>query len=354
MKIAIVNQFPSVTKYLGTLITVEQGHQVIWTANNGKEAVSYCLRNTPDLIIMDLIMSVMDGVAAARAIMQATPCAVLILATDVNAYPDMVLEAMKIGVIDVLNTPNEQNANSRAFLNKINAINRLIEQRSDVFNRSTRAKHLAAANDVSNNREEKSTSASKQQTTTSPKHLIAIGASTGGPGAVLGILKELPANFSAPIIVVQHVEEEFIQGLATWFGKNIALNVKIAQDEDYPHVGQVLIAGGKRHLVMSRRQTVRYIDKADMLYMPSVDMFFDSIIDYWPGKIIGILLTGIGWDGASGLKKLRTAGHTTIAQNEKSCIVYGMPKAAIEMDAADHVLAPEQIGSMLKRILPCF
>jgi two-component system, chemotaxis family, response regulator WspF len=367
MKIAIVSSFLSTIQRVSHLIETEQPHHhIIWTATNGQVAVNRCVQDTPDLIFMDLVMPVKDGVAATRLIMQATPCAILILTHSVHSYPETVAEAIKAGAIDVLDTPHESAHNSKQFLNKINAIERLISQRHDVFRRSTRQRCLNPASIIDRTATaitpsfNSSPSSSHWQATsqllqssarTPPRYLVAIGASTGGPGAVLGILRELTASFPAPIVVVQHVEDEFIPGLAAWFGKQIALPVKIAQTEDCPQMGQVLIVGGSHHLVLSTRQTLRYVEQAGMIYRPSIDLFFASLVENWPGKVIGILLTGIGWDGANGLKQLRTAGHITMAQNEKSCVVYGMPKAAVALDAAAHILAPEQMGSALKRLV---
>jgi len=362
MQIAIVSSFPALTQQLTKLIKTTQ-FKIAWTANNGQEAVKLCTKIIPDLILMDLVMPIMDGIVATRIIMQTTPCAILMLTHSISSYPNMASEAIKAGAIDVLNTPDNYETNTQILLNKINAVGKLIEQKSDIFKSRVRYRYCNNSLHENNTKIETSSSpiqlslptnnsyGNKIESSTPPDYLVAIGASTGGPSAVLGVLQQLAATFPAPIVVVQHVEEQFVSGLATWFEKQIALTVKIAQEQDRPQIGQVLIAGGSRHLVFSSKQMLRYIDQIGMLYCPSVDLFFESLAENWPGKVIGVLLTGMGCDGATGLKKLKEKGHVTIAQNEKSCVVYGMPKAAIELKAAEYVLAPDQIGFILNRLV---
>lgn len=351
MKIAIVSSFPVIIQQLTNLIKTTQNFQIIWTAKNGQEAIKLCTKIVPDLIIMDLIMPIMDGITATRTIMQSTPCAILMLTNSLSSYPNMVSEAIKVGAIDVLNTPNTDDVHTKTLLNKIKAIHNLIEQKSNIFHRYKRQ----ITNDIPLHKNIHKIEATIDEDISEPhkssNYLVAIGASTGGPSAVLSVLQQLAASFPAPIVVVQHVEDQFISGLAAWFEKQIALTVKIAQEKDYPQIGQVLIAGGNRHLIFSSKQTLNYMDKSDLLYCPSVDVFFESIAEYWQGKIIGVLLTGMGCDGANGMKKLREKGHVTIAQNEQSCVVYGMPKVAIEMKAAEYILTPQQIGLMLNRLV---
>jgi two-component system response regulator WspF len=362
MKIAIVSSFSTLVQKVSNLIETNQTFQVVWTAKNGQEAVKFCTKVIPDLIIMDLVMPIMDAVASTRIIMRSTPCAILILTNAIDSYPNMVSEVIKAGAIEVLNAPNDD-VSSKNLLNKIKAVGKLIEQRSDMFHRRSRQERV-------NDKLNKCTNTSELNSSHSPfalfsnqinsnidnyikstNYLVAIGASTGGPGAVLGVLRQLAATFPAPIIVVQHVEDQFVPGLAAWFEKQIALPIKIAEEAAQPQISTVLIAGGSKHLVLSSKQNLRYIEQTDMLYCPSVDLFFESLAEHWNGKIIAILLTGMGFDGANGLKILRDKGHITIAQNEQSCVVYGMPKAAIELKAAEYILAPEQIGLILNRLV---
>lgn len=181
-----------------------------------------------------------------------------------------------------------------------------------------------------------------------PVHLIAIGASAGGPAALVRIITSLPGSFRSCLVIVQHVASPFAPALASWLGGQSALPVRIAEEGDLPAPGLILLAGRDRHLVMMNGGRLGYrIRPTDCSYRPSVDVFFESIVENWPCRATGVLLTGMGRDGARGLLRLREAGHHTIAQDRTTSAVYGMPKAAAELGAATEVVRLEQIGVRL-------
>lgn len=181
--------------------------------------------------------------------------------------------------------------------------------------------------------------------------LVAIGASAGGPAALTRILTCLPANFAAPIVVVQHVDPQFALGLTNWLGDQTPLTVRLAQDHDSPRPGTILLAGCARHLVFTKHHHLTYTSEpADCAYRPSVDVFFNSALQHWRGRVIGVLLTGMGRDGAQGLRALRLDGHHTIAQDQLSSAVYGMPKAAAELKAATEILHLNHIGLRIRSL----
>src|SRR6266853_2403814 len=170
--------------------------------------------------------------------------------------------------------------------------------------------------------------------------LVAIGASAGGPAALAKVLADLPADLPAPIVIVQHVDVQFAAGLADWLEHQTRLEVRVAREGDRPQPGTVLLAGGDNHLVFASATRLTYTrEPAECSYRPSVDVFFKSANRFWPGDIIAIVLTGMGRDGAEGLLALRESGHHTIAQDKSSSAVYGMPKAAAELRAANDILA---------------
>jgi len=178
--------------------------------------------------------------------------------------------------------------------------------------------------------------------------LVAIGASAGGPVALGTILSQLPKEFPAAILVAQHVDAEFVPALVSWLARQCRLSVRTATQGDVPQPGTILIAAGEAHLVFSSPNRLAYTClPADSAYRPSVDVLFKSILQHWPGRVAAVLLTGMGRDGAEGLRLLRVGGHYTIAQDRTSSAVYGMPKAATEMDAATEVLALDQIAPRL-------
>lgn len=331
MKIAIVNDLALAVEALRRALALRPEHTVLWTAANGEEAVARCAEQRPELVLMDLLMPGMDGVEATRRIMADTPCAVLIVTASVRDNAPLVFEAMGHGAIDATDVPvlGDDRAESAApLLAKIDMVGRLIGDRP------RKAAHKSAA---------VRRSAARQ--------LVAIGASAGGPPAVAKVLGGLPEKFPAAIVVVQHIDEQFAQGMADWLSRYSVWPVRVARPGDSPTVGTVLLAGTDEHLVVNSDGCLGYSrEPLGLSYCPSVDVFFASINASWPGPAIGVLLTGMGRDGAAGLKALRLKGHHTIAQDKASSAVYGMPKAAAELGAAVDILPIEQIAARLQDI----
>jgi two-component system response regulator WspF len=164
-------------------------------------------------------------------------------------------------------------------------------------------------------------------------------------------LKDLPPELPAPVIIVQHLSEEFVPGLIDWLSSQTSLKVRMAQEGDQPCSGQVLVAGGSHHLIFKNETTLGYTEHpADSIHKPSIDVFFKSVAQRWGFKATGVLLTGMGRDGAAGLKMMRNQGYLTLAQDQKTSVVYGMPKAAAAMEAAAEILPLDGVAPRLKRI----
>jgi two-component system response regulator WspF len=182
--------------------------------------------------------------------------------------------------------------------------------------------------------------------------LVAIGASAGGPAALAVVLKGLPKDFSAAIVIIQHLDSQFASGLAEWLGQHSGLPVRVAVEGDRPVAGTVLIASTQDHMRLTAADRIGYTSEPrENVYRPSVDVFFQSVSQHWRGGAVGVLLTGMGRDGAIGLKALRDQGHHTIAQDEASSAVYGMPKAAARLKAAVDILPMTGIASRLVDVL---
>lgn len=181
--------------------------------------------------------------------------------------------------------------------------------------------------------------------------IVAIGASTGGPTAVQEVLSQLPKDFPGAIVIVQHVEMRHASGMSDWLGDGLSMPVRIACEGDRPLPGTALFSATNDHLVLRPNGRLAYTkNPIDEPYRPSVDAFFASLALYAKEKIIAVLLTGMGRDGGRGLLALRRLGHTTMAQDQESSIVYGMPKAAAELGAAMEILNPTKIGHRLKEL----
>ena len=189
---------------------------------------------------------------------------------------------------------------------------------------------------------------SKPQPPLSNARLIAIGASAGGPVALARIISYLPANFCTPIVIVQHVDPQFAPGLANWLDNQTPLRVRLAQEGDAPCPGTILLAGRDQHLVLTLSHRLDYVaEPLDCSYRPSVDVFFKSIRRHWIGEVLGVLLTGMGRDGAQGLLQMRSAGSQTIAQDEASSVVWGMPGEAVALGAAQLVVPLSAMAAKL-------
>ncbi|MGQ4647052.1 chemotaxis-specific protein-glutamate methyltransferase CheB [Lyngbya aestuarii] len=337
MRIAIVDDTLMVTEALRRVLQTVPDYELAWVARNGLQAVTKCAEDTPDLILMDLVMPVMDGVEATRRIMANSPCAILVVTASVSGRESKVFAAMGQGALDAVVTPIMHSDGSiqggEDLLSKVATIGKLLG---------------------------KSGSKKSQPPVTwpwdfSPKpnyHLVAIGASTGGPRALATILSGLDKSLPAAFVIIQHVDVKFAPGLVEWLDNQTSLPVQLASTGCVPKVGKVLVAGSNDHLVMQSNQKFAYTkNPRDYPYRPSVDVFFKSLSLHWQGRGVGVLLTGMGRDGAKGLALLQSTGWQTIAQDQKSCVVYGMPKAAVELGAAMEVLPVEEIATAIIKVL---
>lgn len=331
MRIAIVNDSMMAVECLRRVLMSSQ-HDIAWVAHDGEEAVRACKSDTPDLILMDLIMPVMDGVEATEKIMTESPCAIVVVTSTVSGNASKVFRAMGAGAVDAVNTPtlgmSGDESGKNELLSKIATVEKLIKQKR--------------SESVEEVRDPPSLYQSVRD------RLIVIGASSGGPNALAQVLSALPEDFETPVVIVQHVDEQFSQELAQWLNNQCSLQVRLAEKGDTLIAGRVLIAGTNNHLIMTEDTRLDYTPfPEEMAYRPSVDVFFNSVVEHWKGDVIGVLLTGMGRDGAEGLLRLRQKGAHTIAQDERSCAVYGMPKAAVKLNAAVDILPIETIGSTL-------
>lgn len=336
MKIGIINDMPMALEILRRVVTHDDRHEVVWMAEDGKVAVEKCARQVPDLILMDLIMPVMDGVECTRRIMRYSPCPILIVTASVTGNSAMVFEAMGAGALDVVATPvlrDAQSEGAHSLLKKIERIGRMIGLKEKPLDQPAPKPSPVAVN--------------LQQGSC----LVAIGCSTGGPQALLEVLQPLPRTFGGSVVVVQHMDEQFTGGLANWLNSQLELDVRIMKEGDRPQPGTVLIPSTNHHMVMRSNRTLEYSEEPkNNYYHPSVDVFFQSVANYWRGRCIAVLLTGMGRDGAQGMLALHGQGHVTIAQDRESCVVFGMPKAAIELKAARETLPLKTIGVRIKTL----
>jgi len=335
VRIAIVNDMALIVEFLRKIALSVADHEIAWVARNGAEAVQKCAGDTPDLILMDLIMPVMDGVEATRQIMNRSPCPILVVTATLDGNTPKVFEAMGHGALDATNIPvmgNDPAAQQGrdALLKKIEMIGKLSSQSSlSPLQRSSRPAESNSA-----------------------PPLIVIGCSTGGPKALAEVLSGLPAGLGAGVVIAQHVDSEFSGGLADWLNGQTDLSVHLASAGGRPALATVFLAGRNDHLIFTSDLHFAYTtEPGDIPFRPSVDVLFKSVAKLWPSKGVAVLLTGMGRDGAEGLAALRKAGWYTIAQDEATSVIYGMPKAAKQLGAAADVLPIGEVGPAVMRFL---
>jgi len=333
MRIAIVNDMVLALEALRRSVAKKPDWQIAWMARDGDEAVRKCAADTPDMILMDLIMPVMNGVEATRQIMQKTPCAILVVTATVEGNMPLVFQAMGHGALDAINTPvlgpDGKLSGAAELEAKINIIGKLIN-RGKQPSPALVAMGAAPADD-------------RQL-----PPLFVIGASTGGPAALMEILSRFPRELPAAGVIIQHVDVQFAADLADWLSSQCRLPVRVAESGCRPERGIIWLAGTNDHLIMTAARKLIYrAEPKDLFYRPSVDVFFHSVAANWTARGLALILTGMGRDGAEGLLSLRKAGWRTIAQDRKTSVVFGMPKAAVECGAAEKILPVDRMTEEL-------
>ena len=297
---------------------------VVGEAENGRQAIALTEQLKPDLIIMDIMMPVMDGLTAIEEIMARLPTPILVLsATMDDREVNHAFTAIKKGALDVMEKPHFSGLQYGGTFEA-----RIVEK----------TRLLARVKVI---RRWPSNSAKVELKTGYQKggrNILAIGASTGGPKAVMSIMKGLPSDFKATIFIVQHIANGFARGFAQWLDRESGQRVRLAVDDEGYGTGGALVAPNDCHMVIEKGK-IRLVQTEPVnSCRPSIDVFFNSLADEEGGRVVGVLLTGMGRDGAQGLRHIKDKGGLTLAQDEQSCVVFGMPKAAIALNAAEEIL----------------
>jgi two-component system chemotaxis response regulator CheB len=340
--------------------------KVIGSAENGADAVSKASRLKPDVITMDVEMPVMDGITATRKIMATSPTAILMFSSLTTDGARSTLDALEAGAVDFLpkrfeDISNDRDEARRLLCQRVRAVG---VRRSPVMRHRSSISHDAlgsaghaspglgktaavksSINPVSTGR---SANIRLQKGKTK---LVAIGTSTGGPVALQNVLKELPENFPVPIILIQHMPGSFTKAFADRLNSMCAIRVREASDGDLLEPGLALLAPGGEQMVIEKRagqSIVRIIgSEPNQNYKPCVNVTFTSVAKNYPGTALAIVLTGMGADGREGAKLMKQGGAQIWAQDEASCVVYGMPAAIVDAGLADQILPLNDVGRTL-------
>ena len=342
LRIMLVDDSATELYLLRKVFALAPDMEVVATATNGREALDLLPQVQPDVVCTDYHMPVMDGLEFIIRAMREQPCTILVMSVAVQSFQkENIFKLLSAGAVDVLAKPVGQaggigEAEGRQLLEKVRAI----AQVPSLRRRLARPAPVAAA-----------APGQGPASVAGRVELIALGASTGGPQVLQLILNQLPARFEVPLVCVQHISEGFLAGMIHWLGSSARLKIELAQMGLSPLPGHVYFAPDGHHLSLDQqRRFVLAPCVGQEVHCPGVDALFQSVARVYGPSALGVLLTGMGRDGALGLKAMRDAGALTIAQDQQTSVIFGMPAAAIALGAAKYVLPPEGIIGMLLRL----
>ncbi|WP_414157520.1 protein-glutamate methylesterase/protein-glutamine glutaminase [Pseudomonas sp. BNK-15] len=367
VKVLVVDDSGFFRRRVSEILSADPTIQVVGTATNGREAIDQALALKPDVITMDYEMPMMDGITAVRHIMQRCPTPVLMFSSLTHEGARVTLDALDAGAVDYL--PKNFEDISR----NPEKVKQMLCEKVHTLSRSNRrfggyASPAAAAAPAPASAAHAPTSSLASPAPTrsvaparaaaasthspapkrKPYKLVAIGTSTGGPVALQRVLTQLPAGFPAPIVLIQHMPAAFTKAFAERLDKLCKISVKEAEDGDLLRPGLALLAPGGKQMMIDGRGTVKILPGDERLnYKPCVDITFGSAAKSYGDKVLSVVLTGMGADGREGARLLKQGGSTVWAQDEASCVIYGMPMAIVKANLADAVYSLDEIGKHL-------
>lgn len=368
VKVLVVDDSGFFRRRVTEILAGDTQIQVVGTASNGREAVEQTLALRPDVITMDYEMPVMDGITAVREIMQRCPTAVLMFSSLTYEGARVSLDALDAGAADYLPKNFEDISRNPDKVRQL-----LCERVHTLARTNRRSLGLGAPIAPSTPSSFPTSSASPRPGVRTPepvaprsapapvrnsppprrKHfqLVAIGTSTGGPVALQKVLTQLPANFPAPLLLIQHMPAAFTKAFAERLDKLCRISVKEAEDGDTLRPGLALLAPGGKQMMLDGRGVVRILPGDDRLnFKPSVDVTFGSAAKVFRDKVLAVVLTGMGADGREGARMLKQSGSDVWAQDEASCVIYGMPMAIAKANLADGIYSLDDIGRHLAEL----
>jgi two-component system chemotaxis response regulator CheB len=359
VSVLIVDDSGFFQRRLSEMINSCTGMKVVGMASHGKEALELTHKLKPDVITMDYEMPVMDGITAVRKIMEECPTPILMFSSLTYEGARVTLDSLEAGAVDYLPKNFEEISKSSAVLKQ-----KLVERLTDLAMAGKRGALSVSRKAVIEKASQPEPVVNKPVSAAQPAvkvvagasrrgsnkaiDLVAIGASTGGPVALQKVLQGLPANFSKPVVLIQHMPSTFTKAFAERLNALCAITVKEAVDGDLLRPGVALLAPGGKQLMVSKGGKVKVLPGDERLnYKPCVDVTFASAANVYNDKVLGIVLTGMGSDGCEGAKVLKQKGSSIWAQDENTSVIYGMPMAVAKAELADQILPLQQVGERL-------
>lgn len=343
IKVLVVDDSVVVRRILIEALSKDQEIEVVGNAGDPYEARDKIVALNPDVITLDIEMPRMDGLTFLEKLMAHYPIPVVILSSFTATGCEIALKAMQLGAVEVMHKPYGVTEN------------KLHEMMIMLVDKVKAAAQIKNKNIPPLSGKKIEYDLPKEKVSQTSVKIVAIGASTGGTEAIRYIVSQFPKDFPA-MLITQHMPEHFTKAFAELLNSASSLEVKEATDGDLVYPGRVLVARGNYHMLLRKKGDVYYVEIKDgplvCRQKPSVDVLFESVAKCAGKDAVGILLTGMGNDGAQGLLAMKEAGSFTIAQDEASCVVFGMPKEAIKINAAEKILSLEKIPiALVQRIL---
>jgi two-component system chemotaxis response regulator CheB len=331
IRVLVVDDSPFVRQALARMLGNEPDIQVVGLAVDGQDGVEKTAMLRPDVVTLDVQMPRMGGLEALKRIMAESPTPVLLLSSLTREGASVTLQGLELGALDFVDKSRVQ-----GHMNLLDLAEELKAKVRALAGARPPAPLAAPA------------PLEKRPPHTARCDVVVMGTSTGGPPALQAIIPLLPDDFAAPIVVVQHMPVGFTRSLAERLNARSALRVREAQDGDVLEVGTVLVAPAGMHLKLRKRGTSARVhldeEPRSALHRPSVDVAMASAARVYGQRTLGVLLTGMGSDGVEGLRAIREAGGQTLAESEESCVIYGMPKAAVEAGVVDRVVGLQRMA----------
>ncbi len=345
IRVLVVDDSAVARDLLKHILTSEAEMVVIGEARDGQEAVEFVAGNKPDVITMDINMPRLNGFDATRQIMEKNPVPIVIVTAswDPNDL-NKAWQAMEAGAVAAVEKPRysteeDYRNNAKNIIDTVRLMSQVKVVRRWSAGRKGRSPNAPSP------RVENGVSLPRYE-------IVAIGASTGGPPVLKELLETLPENFSAPIAIVQHIARNFTAGLVEWLDRSTSLKVRVAKNRERLEPGTVYVAPDGLQMKFDRSSNIVLTDDPpENGLKPSVSYLFRSTAEVFGKKAVGILLTGMGRDGANELKTLKDSGAITIAQDKESSVIHGMPGEAIKIGGASHIAAPDKIVGLLMRLI---
>ena len=348
IRVLIVEDSPIALTILKRMLSSSGDILIVGTATNGKKALAIVNEVNPDVICTDLNMPEMNGLEFTQEIMAIYPKPILVISASVQETDhDNVFQLLQAGAVDIFPKPvggldiNYQKS-QQELINKIKILAGV-----KVFTKHRRNSSVLIS-DAPLKKPPINIITEIPIINQSLRKIVVIGASTGGPQALDTILTSLPSNFPLPIICIQHISEGFLQGLVDWLNPRCKLNIKIAQNGELAQAGNIYFAPEQKHLELDLYGKFAYSSSPPLAgHRPAITITFNSVAKIYKTGVIAVLLTGMGRDGAEGMRNIYNSGGLTIAQDEFSCVVFGMPKEAIALKAVNHILPLSAIANKL-------